>query len=98
MARPSRLDDIAIATKLRALPGWSRSGDAITRTFVFAGFPDAVAFVQRVVEPAESLNHHPDVDLRYNRVIVTLSTHDQGGLTELDFTLAALVDGAVGGR
>jgi 4a-hydroxytetrahydrobiopterin dehydratase len=98
VSRPPRLDDIAIATKLRALPGWSRSGDAITRTFVFSGFPDAVAFIARLVEPAESLEHHPDVDLRYNRVIVSLSTHDQGGLTELDFTLAALVDGAVGAR
>ncbi len=54
--------------------------------------------MQRLVEPAESLDHHPDVDLRYNKVTVTLSTHDQGGLTDLDFTLAALVDGAVGAR
>lgn len=98
MSRPPRLDDIAIATKLRGLPGWAREGDAIVRTFSFAGFPDAVEFVQRLVGPAESLNHHPDVDIRYNRVVVRLSTHDQGGLTELDFTLAALVDGAVGAR
>lgn len=95
MARPMKLDDIAIATKLRALPGWSRVGDSITRTFTFAGFPQAVAFVERLVAPAEEMNHHPDVDLRYNRVIVTLSTHDQGGLTELDVKLAALVDSAV---
>lgn len=95
MSRPSRLDDIAIATQLEALPGWTRHGNAITRTFTFAGFPQAVDFVQRLVAPAESLDHHPDVDLRYNRVIVTLSTHDQGGLTALDFTLAGLVDGAV---
>lgn len=98
MSRPSRLDDHAIAARLREFPGWTRRGEAITRTFAFAGFPDAVEFVQRLVAPAESLNHHPDVDLRYNRVIVTLSTHDQGGLTELDFKLAALVDGAVGAR
>lgn len=98
MSRPSRVDDSAIAAKLRDLPGWTRSGGSITRTFTFAGFPDAVEFVQRLVAPAESLNHHPDVDLRYNRVLVTLSTHDQGGLTELDFKLAALVDGAVGAR
>jgi len=95
MARPSRLDDISIASKLQALPGWVRAGDSITRTFVFAGFPDAVAFITRLVEPAEEMEHHPDVDLRYNRVIVSLSTHDQGGLTEYDFRLAALVDGAV---
>lgn len=98
MSRPSRLDDSAIAAKLRELPGWTRSGESITRTFTFAGFPDAVDFVQRLVAPAESLNHHPDIDLRYNRVLVTLSTHDQGGLTDLDFKLAALVDGAVGAR
>lgn len=98
MSRPSRLDDSAIAAKLRELPGWTRNGESITRTFTFAGFPDAVDFVQRLVAPAESLNHHPDIDLRYNRVLVTLSTHDQGGLTDLDFKLAALVDGAVGAR
>lgn len=97
MARPARLDDISIATKLRALPGWTRSGESITRTFTFAGFPDAVAFIERLVEPAEEMEHHPDIDLRYNRVIVALSTHDQGGLTEADFKLAALVDGAVAG-
>jgi 4a-hydroxytetrahydrobiopterin dehydratase len=97
MARPNRLDDISIATKLRALPGWSRSDGTITRTFTFMGFPEAVEFVTRLVEPAEEMEHHPDVDLRYNKVIVTLSTHDQGGLTDLDFRLAALVDGAVAG-
>ena len=98
MSRPPRLDDATIAAKLRGLPGWSRRGEAITRTFTFGGFPQAVEFVDRLVEPAESLNHHPDVDLRYNRVIVALSTHDQGGLTDLDFALAALIDGAVGAR
>jgi 4a-hydroxytetrahydrobiopterin dehydratase len=97
MNRPSRLDDLAITTHLQALHGWSRAGNAITRTFTFTGFPQAVAFVQRVVEPAESLNHHPDVDLRYNRVIVTCVTHDQGGLTELDFALAAAVERAAAG-
>ena len=97
MARPARLDDIAIAHKLQSLPGWSRSGDSITRTFTFAGFPDAVAFVNRLVEPAEQMEHHPDVDIRYNRVIIHLSTHDQGGLTEFDFRLAALIDGAIAG-
>ncbi|MBX3173756.1 MAG: 4a-hydroxytetrahydrobiopterin dehydratase [Gemmatimonadaceae bacterium] len=97
MARPSRLSESEIAARLATLPGWSRAGDAITRTFTFGGFPDAVAFVQRLVAPAEAREHHPDLDLRYNRVIVSLSTHDQGGLTTLDFELAALVDGAVEG-
>lgn len=96
MARPARLSDIEIQRRLGALPGWSRRGDAITRTFTFAGFPEAVAFVGRLVQPAEALAHHPDVDLRYSRVIVTLSTHDQGGVTELDFTLAQRIDALVG--
>lgn len=96
MVRPSRLDDASITAKLAALAGWQRDGEQIVRTFTFGGFPQAVAFIERLVEPAELLNHHPDVDLRYNRVVVRLSTHDQGGLTELDFRLAALVDGAIG--
>ncbi len=98
MVRPVRLDDISIGNKLRTLPGWSRSGDSITRTFAFSGFPGAVSFISRLVEPAEELEHHPDVDLRYNKVTVTLSTHDQDGLTDLDFRLAALVDGAVASK
>lgn len=95
MPRPARLSNDDVTARLATLPGWTRSGDAITRTFTFAGFPDAVAFAQRLVGPAESKEHHPDLDIRYNRVIVTLSTHDQGGLTAYDFDLAALVDGAV---
>lgn len=95
MARPARLPENDIAKRLTDLPGWAREGDAITRTFQFAGFPEAVAFIERLVEPAERMEHHPNVDLRYNKVTVTLSTHDQGGLTAYDFELAALVDGAV---
>ena len=97
MARPPRLSDPEIGMRLARLPGWTRTGNAITRRFAFAGFPEAVEFVARLVEPAERLEHHPDLDVRYNKVIVTLSTHDQGGLTAYDFELAALVDGAVAG-
>ena len=97
MPRPTRLADAEIATRLADLPGWTRTGDAISRTFQFAGFPEAVDFVTRLVAPAEGLEHHPDVDVRYNKVIITLSTHDQGGLTAYDLDLAALVDGAVAG-
>lgn len=97
MARPPRLSDPEIETRLARLPGWTRTGTAITRTFAFAGFPEAVEFVARLVEPAERMEHHPDLDVRYNKVIVTLSTHDQGGLTAYDFELAALVDGAIAG-
>lgn len=96
-ARPKRLPEHEITERLAALPGWVRDGEKITRTFTFAGFPEATAFVSRLVAPAEEMEHHPDLDVRYNRVIVSLSTHDQGGLTTHDFDLAALVDGAVAG-
>jgi 4a-hydroxytetrahydrobiopterin dehydratase len=92
MARPSRLSDAEVQQRLGAVPKWTRRDDAITRTFSFSGFPAAVAFVQRLVAPAEAMGHHPDVDLRYDKVIVTLSTHDQGGLTAFDFDLAAKLD------
>lgn len=91
MSRPARLDEAAIAAALATLPGWTRAGDAITRTFSFAGFPEAVAFIQRLVPIAEGMQHHPDVDLRYDRVVVTLSTHDAGGLTALDVEQARAI-------
>jgi len=65
----------------------------LRKTFTFAGFPEAIAFAQTLVAPAEAMNHHPDVDVRYNRVIVTLSTHDSGGITENDFALAGKIAG-----
>ena len=91
MGRMPLLTDEVITQRLAALPGWARDGRSIHRTFTFKGFPEAVAFVETLVAPAEALNHHPDVDIRYNRVIVTLSTHDSGGLTDHDLTLAARI-------
>lgn len=88
MGKLPLLSDIEIHRRLAELPGWQRHGDTIRRTFTFAGFPEAAAFVQRLVAPAEAMEHHPDVDVRYNRVIVTLSTHDAGGITENDLVLA----------
>lgn len=91
MARPPVLSDIEIQRQLGAHPGWQRQGNALRRTFTFRGFPEAVEFVRRLVVPAEALGHHPDVDLRYNKVTVSLSTHDQGGITALDFELAGRI-------
>ncbi len=93
MGRLPVLSDIEIQRRLQGLPGWQRNGDALRRTFTFAGFPEAVEFVRTLVAPAEGMNHHPDVDVRYNRVIVTLSTHDSGGITENDLQLAARIVG-----
>jgi len=95
MPRPSRLTDNELKHRLAKLPHWTRDGDSISRTVKCKGFPDAVAFVHKLIEPAEALNHHPDVDVRYDKVIITLTTHDQRGLTELDLTLATKIDALV---
>jgi 4a-hydroxytetrahydrobiopterin dehydratase len=86
------LSDIEIQRRLGTLKGWSRRGDAITKTFTFRGFPESAAFVGRLVEPAESMNHHPDVDVRYNKVTISLSTHDSGGITANDLALAERIE------
>lgn len=93
MGRLPLLSDIEIQRRLGGLPGWQRQGNVLRRTFTFSGFPEAVAFVQSLVAPAEALDHHPDVDLRYNKVVVTLSTHDSGGITENDLVLAGRIGG-----
>ncbi len=92
MGKLPLLSDIEIQRRLGALKGWTRRGGAITRTFHFRGFPEATAFVSRLVAPAEAMNHHPDVDVRYNKVTITLSTHDSGGVTENDLALAEKLD------
>ena len=71
---------------------WIDSQGALERTFELPSFPEAIAFVNRVAEVAEEANHHPDIDIRYNKVTLTLSTHDQGGLTSKDFDLAKKID------
>ena len=82
------LSDAEVAERLSRLPGWERQGDEIRRTFAFADFVEAMAFVNRVADLAEGLNHHPDIDIRYSKVTLALTTHDAGGLTALDFDLA----------
>jgi 4a-hydroxytetrahydrobiopterin dehydratase len=96
MARPSLLADDEVAAALGGLPGWAREGDEIVRTFECASFPDAVAFVVRIGFLAEGANHHPDLDVRWRRVRVALTTHDAGGLTALDVELARAVQDAFG--
>ncbi len=86
------LSDIEIQRGLGALPGWTRKGDALVKSYHFAAFPDGIAFIARVAEVAESMNHHPDIDIRYTRVQFTLSTHDAGGITAADFTLAKSIE------
>ena len=92
MAR-SPMNDDQIRDALADLPGWSRQGDTIERTYTHADFRVAMGFVNFVAEIAENLGHHPDVDVRYNEVRLAVTTHDAGGLTGKDFQLARAVDG-----
>lgn len=86
------LSDIEIQRGLGTLPGWSRKADTLVKTYHFATFPDGIAFLARVATIAESMNHHPDVDIRYTKVHFALSTHDQGGITAKDFDLAKAIE------
>ena len=93
----SKLSDVEIHRALSALNGWSRRGDALVKTFTFPRFADGIAFVNRVARIADDMDHHPDIDIRYTKVTMTLSTHDAGGVTELDVKLAEAMDKIAGG-
>jgi 4a-hydroxytetrahydrobiopterin dehydratase len=81
-----------IEERLRSLDGWRFERDAIVKQFTFAGFPEAVAFVNRLVPGAEAADHHPDVTINYKRVTLAYSTHSDGGLTEKDFAGAKMAE------
>jgi 4a-hydroxytetrahydrobiopterin dehydratase len=87
---PSELDRHA-----KKVPEWEIDGDAITRTFEFDEFSEAIDFVNSVAEIAEEAHHHPDIDIRFNTVVLTLTTHDLGGLTKADFEVAGRIDNLV---
>jgi 4a-hydroxytetrahydrobiopterin dehydratase len=84
--------------RLQKLPGWKQEGNAIQRTFTFAGFKEALAFVMSLGEVAEDADHHPDILINFKRVTLTYSTHSAGGLTEKDFAGAAAADAIATGR
>ncbi|MCP4835816.1 MAG: 4a-hydroxytetrahydrobiopterin dehydratase [Phycisphaera sp.] len=83
-----KLTNEAVEAALGELADWSRSGDAIQRTFAFGGFRAAIEFVGRVAERAEEVQHHPDILIRFSKVTLTLSTHDAGGLSQRDVDFA----------
>ena len=85
-----------VSVHLKSIPGWSKRSKTIHRTFKFEEFLQSVAFVNRVAKKAQTLNHHPDIDIRYNQVTLKLTTHDEGGLTQKDFTLAKQCDAIFG--
>ena len=92
------LNDESIDGWLKAREGWKRSGNAIEKDFPFPSFRDAIIFVNRVAGLADDLDHHPDIDIRYRTVRLTLTTHSAGGLTQKDLKLAEGVDFATSAR
>ncbi len=86
------LSETELEERLAGLEGWERAGEAIEKTFKRGDFVGAVDFVSSLVEPAEAMNHHPDVAISWETVTVSISTHSEGGLTGADFELAAKID------
>jgi 4a-hydroxytetrahydrobiopterin dehydratase len=90
------LDNEEIEQRLSELGDWTREDDEIVKTFEFDDFATAVEFVNGVARLAERYDHHPDIDIRYNKVRLSMSTHSEGGLTNLDFTLANDIEQTLG--
>jgi 4a-hydroxytetrahydrobiopterin dehydratase len=86
------LGDEEIGSRLEALDGWKRSGDAIAKTFENDDFVGSVKFVDAIVAPAEEMGHHPDLEISWDKVQVSITNHAAGGLTEADFELAGRID------
>ncbi len=91
-----KLSDQDVTAGLAKLGGWKRQGDAIVKSFTFQKFAEGIRFVDRVAAEADKMDHHPDIDIRYTTVTMTLSTHSEGGLTRNDLELAAVIDRAKG--
>jgi len=87
-----KINATQIQSALATVPDWRRNDEVISRTYQFKDFPAAMKFVNAVAGPAEQAQHHPDVDIRWNKVTLAFTTHDVGGLTEKDFALARQCD------
>src|ERR1035441_7671903 len=81
-----------ISLHLKTVPAWTKRAQTICRTYKFEGFLASIAFVNHIAKRAQKTNHHPDIDIRFDKVTLTLTTHDEGGITEKDFTLARQCD------
>ena len=89
----SALTSKQIRLHLKAVSNWSKRTQTIFRTFKFEGFLKSIDFVNRIARRAQKINHHPDIDICFDKVTLTLTTHDEGGITEKDFSLARECDG-----
>jgi 4a-hydroxytetrahydrobiopterin dehydratase len=97
MPRPERLSPDDVAAALRDLPLWSGDGDGLRRTVELPSFRDAVAAINAIADVAEEMDHHPDIDLRWRTLHLTLASHSAGGVTELDLALARRIDALLPG-
>lgn len=86
------LTDSEVEARLAEHPGWERVGDAIAKSFKRGDFVGSVHFVESIVEPAEAMNHHPDLEISWDEVKVSIATHSEGGITAADFELASKID------
>jgi 4a-hydroxytetrahydrobiopterin dehydratase len=86
------LTDSEVQQALAKLPGWQRNGIAIQRVFQFPDFKAAMVFVNKIADAAEQANHHPDIDIRYNKVTLALVSHDSGGVTQRDVRMAERIN------
>ena len=89
---PLAKDDIK--ARLAAMDGWKLDDDEIEKQYKFKDFKQSMIFVNAVADAGEAMDHHPDIEIKYNRVEITLTTHSEGGVTEKDFALAAQIDAA----
>ena len=87
-----------VQERLKSLPGWTLAGGMVVREVTFQDFVTAIAFVNRLAAEAEAAGHHPDIDIRYNRVRLGLVSHDAGGLTQKDFGLATVIEGLISSK
>jgi len=90
------LSDSEVQQALERLPGWQREGNPIARMFQFPDFKTAMQFVNQVAAAAEQANHHPDIDIRYNKVTMSLISHDSGGITQRDVRMAERINHIAG--
>jgi 4a-hydroxytetrahydrobiopterin dehydratase len=90
------MDQTDALSRLEQLPGWELDGQTIRKTFRWQNFVEAVGFVDRLVPVAEGAQHHPDIDIRWNKVTLSLTTHSAGSLTDKDFALAGQIENMAG--
>jgi 4a-hydroxytetrahydrobiopterin dehydratase len=88
----AKLSDEDVRSGLADLPGWSYESNALRKEYLFGGFRAAIAFIIRLADEAHAARHHPDLENHYNRVIVSLTTHDAGGVTDADLALARAIE------